>query len=66
VIVKSMGNHVADLRTSGGKRVIALCGVRDLVVVETDDALLIVHRDEAQGVREVVDALVARGDRDLT
>ncbi|MBM4374975.1 MAG: mannose-1-phosphate guanylyltransferase [Deltaproteobacteria bacterium] len=66
VLVKSSGNHVTDLRSGGGKRVIALCGVRDLVVVETDDALLIVHRDEAQAVREVVEALVGRGDRDLT
>lgn len=66
VLVRASGNHVSDLRTRGPKRVIALCGVRDLVVVETDDALLVVHRDEAQSVREVVEALAARGDRDLT
>jgi mannose-1-phosphate guanylyltransferase len=66
IFVDASGNHVADLRTSGRKRVIALCGVRDLVVVETDDALLVVERTEAQRVRDVVDALVARGDRDLT
>lgn len=66
VLVDARGNHVADLRAAGGKRVIALCGVSDLVVVETDDALLVVHRDEAQRVREIVDALVARGDKDLT
>ena len=66
VFVDAKGNHVTDLREGSAKRVIALCGVRDLVVVETDDALLIVHRDEAQHVREIVEALVARGDRDLT
>lgn len=65
VIVGSTGNHIADLRSSGGKRVIALCGVRDLIVVETDDALLVVHRDHAQQVRDIVDRLVQRGDSDL-
>jgi mannose-1-phosphate guanylyltransferase len=67
IVVDADGNHVADMRSaSDGKRVIALCGVRDLVVVETDDALLVVHRDHAQRVREVVDRLIARGDRELT
>jgi len=66
IFVGASGNHVTDLRTRGGKRVIALCGVKDLVIVETDDALLVVDRSEAQRVRDVVDALAARGDRDLT
>jgi mannose-1-phosphate guanylyltransferase len=39
--------------------------VHDLVVVDTDDALLIVPRDRAQDVRAVVDALKARGDERL-
>ena len=41
---------------------IALVGVEDLVVVETDDALLVVPRERAQEVKEVVEALRARGD----
>ncbi|KYF94083.1 mannose-6-phosphate isomerase [Sorangium cellulosum] len=66
VLVDAQGNHVVDLRArSGGapddRRVIALVGVEDLVVVETDDALLIVPRDRAQDVKRVVDALKARG-----
>jgi mannose-1-phosphate guanylyltransferase len=39
--------------------------VEDLVVVETDDALLVVPRDRAQDVKQVVDALKGRGDKDL-
>ncbi len=66
IFIDADDNFVTDARTSRGKRVIALCGVRDLVVVETDDALLIVHRSEAQRVREIVDALTQRGDRELT
>jgi len=48
------------------KRVIALVGVSGLVVVQTDDALLVLHRDHAQGVKRVVDELAARGDAELT
>ncbi len=37
----------------GQKRLIALIGVRDLVVVQTDDATLICHRDAVQRVKEL-------------
>jgi mannose-1-phosphate guanylyltransferase len=35
------------------KRVIALCGVRDLIVVETEDAILVCHRDAAEQIKEL-------------
>ncbi len=38
-------------------RLLAAVGVRDLCVIETDDAVLIVPRDETQRVREVVNVL---------
>jgi mannose-1-phosphate guanylyltransferase len=67
VFVDARRNHVVDLRprAEGSKRVIALVGVEDLVVVETDDALLVVPKDRAQDVREVVEQLRSRGDGDL-
>jgi mannose-1-phosphate guanylyltransferase len=66
VFVDARRNHVVDLRTGApGKRVIALVGVEDLVVVETDDALLVVPRERAQDVKDVVAALKARGDGEL-
>ncbi len=67
VFIGSKNNQVVDLRSGGhGKhRVIALVGVDDLVVVETDDALLIVPRERSQDVKEVVDALKRRGDTHL-
>ena len=43
----------------------ALVGVRDLVVVETDDALLIADRESAQKVGEVVKILEKSGREDL-
>lgn len=65
VFVDAHDNHVVDLRKASGKRVVAMVGVSDLVVVETDDALLVVHRDQAQRVREVVSTLRERGDEEL-
>ncbi|MCE0483854.1 MAG: NTP transferase domain-containing protein [Methylacidiphilales bacterium] len=35
------------------KRLIALCGVRDLIVVETEDAILVCHRDAAEQVKHL-------------
>jgi mannose-1-phosphate guanylyltransferase len=36
---------------------VALVGVEDLVVIDTDDALLVVPRSRAQDVRLAVEAL---------
>ena len=44
------------IRGTSGKT-IALVGVHDLVVVETDDAILVIPRERAQDVRLIVDAL---------
>jgi mannose-1-phosphate guanylyltransferase len=67
VVVGSRGSLVLDLRTKASeKRVIALVGVEDLVVVETDDGLLVTTRDRCQDVKDVVAALKSRGDADLT
>jgi mannose-1-phosphate guanylyltransferase len=49
---------------SPGKFVAAI-GVRDLVVVETPDALLICPRDRAQDVGKIVKALEARNHKKL-
>jgi mannose-1-phosphate guanylyltransferase len=65
VTVEASGNLVCDLRTTGGKRVYAFVGVSDLVLVETDDAVLLLPRERAQDVRAVVEALKARGDGKL-
>ncbi|HET7238455.1 MAG TPA: sugar phosphate nucleotidyltransferase [Terrimicrobiaceae bacterium] len=34
-------------------RLIALCGVEDLIVIETPDALLVCHRDAAQDIKKL-------------
>ena len=42
-------------------RLVACVGVRDLVVVETPDAILVVHKDRTQDVKMIVDALKQQG-----
>lgn len=64
VLFDSANNLVRDLRTSSDGRVIALVGVHDLCVVETDDALLVMPRDRAQDVRKIVEELERRGQRE--
>jgi len=54
-------NNFADVR---GK-LVALLGVRDLIVVDTPDALLIASRNRAQSVGEVVKVLEQRRRDDL-
>jgi mannose-1-phosphate guanylyltransferase len=44
---------------------VAVVGVHDLVIVETDDALLITTRDKAQDVAKVVKHLDERNLEDL-
>jgi mannose-1-phosphate guanylyltransferase len=48
------------VRTESGKKLVALIGVEDLVVVDTEDALLIMPRERAQDVRSVIDDLTRR------
>ncbi|WP_417493100.1 mannose-1-phosphate guanylyltransferase/mannose-6-phosphate isomerase [Maricaulis sp.] len=49
---------------SNGAKV-AIHGVKDLIIVATGDAVLVVHRDDAQSVKKIVDALKDGGHHDL-
>lgn len=68
-LISAERNLVCDLRTQvsrdGQEPVVALVGVSDLCVVQTDDALLIIPRERAQAVRQVVELLRRRGRTDL-
>ena len=50
---------------SQSKRLIALIGVHDIVVVDTEDALLVTTTAHAQRVKSVVDALKLGGSSDV-
>ncbi|MGY0505556.1 mannose-1-phosphate guanylyltransferase/mannose-6-phosphate isomerase [Luteimonas sp. e5] len=56
----AMDTRDSYLQAADG-RMIATLGVRDLVVVDTADAVLVTHRERAQDVKSLVDALQAQG-----
>ncbi len=58
--LESEGNYV-----EAGKKLVALVGVRNLVVVDTGDALLVASRSEAQKVGRVVKLLEKQKRGDL-
>jgi mannose-1-phosphate guanylyltransferase len=64
IAIDAKNNLVRDLTSASRSKRWALVGVSDLVVVETDDAVLVIPRERAQDVRAVVDALAARGEED--
>jgi mannose-1-phosphate guanylyltransferase len=46
---------------SGSRRLVAAVGLTDIIIVDTDDALLVCSRGRAQEVKAVVDGLRERG-----
>jgi mannose-1-phosphate guanylyltransferase / mannose-6-phosphate isomerase len=44
------------------KRVVATIGLDDVVIIDSDDALLVAHRSQVQKTKDVVDTLKARGN----
>jgi mannose-1-phosphate guanylyltransferase len=58
MMLDASGNYV-----DGGKKLIALLGVKDLVIVDTPDALLIADRSRSQDVGELV-KLIEKQKRD--
>src|SRR5579883_382960 len=60
LIEASSGNYV-----DAGKKLVALLGVKDLIVVDTPDALLIADRSRAQQVGDLVKRLEKSGREDL-
>jgi len=57
IVARGTGNIVV----SDDDTLIAAIGVDDLVIVKSGNAVLVMRRDAAQDVREVVDALAKRG-----
>lgn len=55
----TVGTSNTYIQTDG--RLIAAVGVSDLMIIDTEDAVLIAHRDQAQEVKAVANELKARG-----
>ena len=63
-VVVSAEHVGVDTSTSfvqGGKKLIATVGLKDVIVIDTDDAILICARDRAQDVKLVVERLKREG-----
>lgn len=54
-------DDVAGSLVRAESRIVAVVGVKDLVVVETADAVLVTHKDQVQRVKQIVDHLKAEG-----
>jgi mannose-1-phosphate guanylyltransferase len=67
-VTESAGSIVIDARRNyvySPMKHVALVGVEDLVVVETDDAILVTTRARSQDVGKIVKALAEDGRKDL-
>lgn len=53
--------RVRDSMIHGENRLVAAVGVRDLVIVETKDAVLVAHKDYIQDVKRIVEKLRGAG-----
>jgi mannose-1-phosphate guanylyltransferase len=67
--VAETGGHMAieasDNYVFSPKKFVALVGVQNLVIVDTEDALLIAHRDHSQDVGKIVKELSQAGKKEL-
>jgi mannose-1-phosphate guanylyltransferase len=59
-----IGIDAADSLVQSPGKLVALVGVRDLLVVETEDALLVCRRGRSQDVRKVVEEIEKRGRKE--
>lgn len=62
---EALFHHSAGSYVDAPGKLVALVGVEDLIVVETEDALLVARRNRAQDVGEVVKILEKKGRDDL-
>lgn len=65
VVGEHVGLETRNTIVFGGRRLIATIGLEDLIVVDTDDALLICPVDREQDVREIVRRLREMGRKEV-
>lgn len=54
-----IGVNTNNILVEGDKKLIAVVGLENIVVVDTEDAILICHKDKTQDVKKVVEKLKA-------
>src|SRR5205085_425950 len=60
--VDAARNIIYDARTTDRRTPIAVVGLRDSILVQTDDATLLAHKSQAQKVKELVKKLAENKD----
>ena len=60
-----LADNATGIVVANSKRIVSLIGVRDIVVIDTPDALLVTTTEHAQRVKAVVDALRLSGRGDV-
>ncbi len=58
----------ADMKNTtvcGGKRLVAVVGAEDLIIVDTDDAVLVCSKNSTQDVKKIIAALREKGRNNL-
>jgi len=65
VVGEHVGLETRNTIVFGGRRLIATIGLEDMIIVDTDDALLICPVDREQDVREMVRQLREMGRKDV-
>ncbi len=50
----------------GSKRMIAAVGVKNLIIVETDDAIMVIDGNKSKDVKKIVEALQEQGHPSIT
>lgn len=61
--VLAVNSQNSYLHSANG-RLVAAVGINDLVVVDTDDAVMVAHKGQVQQVKQVVDMLKASGRKE--
>ena len=56
---KHYGIDTAGCLIHGTERVVATIGVKDIIVIDTPDAVLVCHKDKAQDVKKIVETIRA-------
>lgn len=57
LMANHIGNNSENTLVVGGNKLIATVGLKDIVIIDTDDVLLVCHKDSVQDVKKVVEQL---------
>jgi mannose-1-phosphate guanylyltransferase len=62
--VVTVGTTGSLVKTSNEKKLVAVAGVEDIVIVDTDDVLLVIAKDQIEKIKEIQTALKEGGEKE--